>query len=615
MNQKHMNRHASGATVRSMLRQGGTIWLVLATVGLLVWGTAGVSPAGAQDEAPAEEAVEVDFADVTPGEAVFFVQRQGHTAVRDAFVESNLGKLGMDPAINEFVHGSRVGIGRMMIQGILGMYDEAETERWGEHLHSMMLPFWYEPGAMFIMADGSMGFISQTGEYAAECGEAVELLGEYGVPAPGEAGQRQAFTVTYHGIEWSGTAKDYRSWLMPDPLGQASLEDVLGDKQLFLVAWQDDTLLITTGLKAAERFSELMTTTDVDVQATAMAGNSDFQLILAETPVETWALQWFLEMDEVDMYANSPSVMVLAYLFKTLPFDYFGSVMGGTMGYEDKVFTERTFIPVTDAASASAAIFKEDGDYSDALAMVPSGAMFALAGQVDMEVASELMTGLIPAEFADAITELVAASDGNVCLFSSQRMSMTMMAFYQAMPAAVVMGVSDSDAASQAIGELTRDMGPDRQGPQTYRGVEIKRLADSVQLAVLDDRIIVSGSADLMRTAIDVAKDESGGTEAGSDAERMIALAGEGAMVYQFDVREIASFMWPMLLDMGYVDSQIGLANMPSTSKLVGLLEPNVSVFTPKEKGLYIESRGQLPLGSLLSGSGSVAFLKMMIGW
>jgi hypothetical protein len=40
------------------------------------------------------------------------------------------------------------------------------------------------------------------------------------------------------------------------------------------------------------------------------------------------------------------------------------------------------------------------------------------------------------------------------------------------------------------------------------------------------------------------------------------------------------------------------LQSMPSTNKLVRMLEPEMGVFIPVDDGLLIESRGKLPLGT-----------------
>ncbi|MHC4716988.1 MAG: hypothetical protein ACYS5V_08465, partial [Planctomycetota bacterium] len=112
-----------------------------------------------------------------PPDAVFFVERRGHQAIRPAFLDSNFGRMATDEAINQFVHDSRRRIGRMIVAQALNLADEEEIETRRKQLHELLKPFWHKPAAMFMVVDPdstgglSMGFLCQPGrEYEKSAG-------------------------------------------------------------------------------------------------------------------------------------------------------------------------------------------------------------------------------------------------------------------------------------------------------------------------------------------------------------------------------------------------------------------------------------------------------------
>ena len=61
---------------------------------------------------------------------------------------------------------------------------------------------------LFIVDEVQTG-CGRTGEYFADCQQAVDTLMAYGVPPIGQPGKRQKFTFEYAGVQWEGVAKDY----------------------------------------------------------------------------------------------------------------------------------------------------------------------------------------------------------------------------------------------------------------------------------------------------------------------------------------------------------------------------------------------------------------------
>ena len=627
---------------------------VLSVVALaaLVWVCLLAGPASTQTSTPAAPE-QTSLASYIPADAVFYVERAGHTAVREAFLASNFGELATDPAINQFVHASRVRVGELIIRNMFELDDELEIAKYQEILHEMLLPFWYEPSAMFVIVrdDGpGVGFMSQAGGYFVDCQSAVDRLMAFGVPASGGIGERQSFTFEHAGVDWQGVAKGSGQWLLPED--EEDQLEVLNDKSIFMAHWEDDMLFVALDIETATRISEMLASHGT-AAALSKAGNESYQTVMTKTVIDEWAFKWYADIEVMRTLATGP-LPGMTEMLTMLGLDGVLGV-GGTGGYVDNVFARKTYIYAPHTFGGLLQLFKPGGSYERALAMTPDTASVFLAGQLDTDVLLAMLrqamqggasgeirverravisgndgsdaeiepasavidgdsTGQPPeltgeaAEGMEALEQLLAASDGNCTVFFGD-VAGIMAGMMGGLPAGVVLGVTDHDQAAQAVESLIALAGVDEPAaPDEYRNIPIQRLDTggygpfgSFAVAIMDDRIVVAISQEALKAAIDAGLDDTGGFPVAGNGRELADLTGQGSAIFAFDLAAFAEAFWPLLMEASaseYVVVNFPLVDMPSASKLARMLGYEVAVFKPDEDGLLLDSRGQVPFAT-----------------
>ncbi len=576
-----------------------------------------------------------------PKEAVFYLERRGHQAVRKVFLASNLGKMASDDAINQFVHGSRVQIGKMIVRNMFDLDEKQAIARHQQILHKLLLPFWHNPSAMFVVLENDMksskpgmGFICVTGKYAKETRSALELLMKIGVPPAGTESTRQSFTHKSGAITWKGVAKRHSVFnLANDRLKKSD--------SLFMVHWAKDVLYVATSLRAADALGRTFTKGG---KPKNKIHSQNLRVVMKKTALKDWAFRWYFDVEMLMKKIKDDDARLY---FKALGFDDVRG-MGGVGGYADKVYTRLTYVYAPKADGGLVRIFKPGGSYKAAFAMTPSESTFCLAGQLDKKALTKMVTAMVmaskgmpfggkteitvegvggpvikpaekkvdekTAEIIKQIEVLIAASDGNVAGFVTELQAMVgMMMGGGGPPVGVMLGIKDRAKAVKAIEELINLVGgADRQNVEggvegkpvrakQYRNIPIRHIGEMVRIAVMKDRAVIALNDNALKSAIDTALDKTGGFEQDSKGEKLLKLTGDGSGIFVMDLAAITKLFWPMLMQSVQSEGAqeyFPLVSLPSTNKLVRMLGPEIAVFKPDREGLLMKSRGKIPFST-----------------
>lgn len=585
-----------------------------------------------------------------PPKAVFFVERRGHELIRQAFLASNLGKMAQDEAVRQFVHDSRVRIGRMIVAGLFDLKSNEDITRCQKLLHSLLKPFWYKPCAMYVALDEKLergpglGFICIPEEkYRKECSDALDALMKMGLPPKGKPGTRQMFTYRSGTITWRGVAKSWSEFsLSADPKKRVA---ELKDKSLFMVNWTLPLLLVATDLSAADAMEEVMAG-----PGKAKDGSASVKAVMRKTALKDWAFRWHVDVEALMRMARAKARQegeAMPAPIRAMGLDKIRGI-GGTGGYADKVYTRMTYVDAPNAVGGLVRMFKPGASYKRGLAMTPSEATFCLAGQLDTKVlltmvARSLMEDVSPPSTGPAATTrpqrrlresvakvmthlhaLAEASGGNCAVFVTELQAMMMgMLGPAGIPVGAVLDLKDREKALRAIGELVKLAGVEEEAaapggeqpgplrPRQYRNMPIRYVGDMVRLSVLKDRIVIALGDAALKAGIDTALDATGGSEPDSKGGRLAKLAGDGSAIFKMDLAALAKLFWPLLMQLAAMEpDEFPFASLPSTNKMVGLLGPEIAVFAPDAGGLLLKSRGKIPfatkmiLGFPVAGAG-----------
>ena len=620
-----------------------------------------VSLASAQT--PALAADDKGLLPMIPPDAVFFLEHRGHTAVRDAFEASNLGKMYKDEVITQFVQDSRVQFGKMIMKQMFDSpalkTDPAELQ---QTLHKVLKPFWYNPAAMYVvLTDGKteeppgVGFICAMDEKSrAEAKPALESLMQIGVPSAG-MGTRQAFKWKTDKLEWNGVAKAYNEFaLSATPDKQAG---ELKDKSLFMTCWTDKHLLVATSLSAAASMGKAMAKPDANKDK-----SESLARILKKTAQKDWAFRWYVDGDALRkaMPKDGGEGPMGGMMMTSLGLPRIHGA-GGTGGFTDNVYTRLSYIDAPGATEGVMGIIKPGGTYKTGLAMMPRQTTFVLAGQIDTAKTVAIIRSIaLAAAKAKAheeapppkeedlkggatskpaaepepkldetaskviaqLEQLAGASGGNGGIYLTDLAGLFAgMMGGSGAPVGMVLDIKDKAKATAAIEQLINLSGGTMEGrapaadgpppngqpaqPTEYRKVAIRRLSEMFRLGILEDRVVLAMSDDAFKSAVDAALDKTGGFDPEGAGAKMLQLCGQGSAMFSMDLAALAKLGWPIIST--FVEqnksADFPLASLPSTEKLVGFLGPEVAVFQPDDGGLLIKSRGKIPFATKILGT------------
>jgi len=549
-----------------------------------------------------------------PRDAVLFVERRGHAAVKKAFSASNLGKMAQDEAISSFVSGSGARIGQLIVRRLFSLKNPAEIKASRKTLHEFLNPFWHRPSAAVVLA-GKFGpdiyFVCRTGDYQKSCQTALEKLVAIAAPRQGAAGKRQAFKYASSGMIWRGVA--HSGTKFQAPRAPSKLVDTLKGKDVFMYAWRDKTLCVALSLHAADRASVILTKPD---PKKSILASESVARVAAKTHIKDWAFRWHLNLGPVfEATGTKPgSGSELGKIMSALGLGLVRGI-GGTGGYVDNVYTRLTYAD----APNSGGLFIQGGSYKKALSMTPRGAAISLAGRFSTKWIGGILTNLLAApDTADGETaenpvlthvgDLLANSNGNASMFLTNLPTiMGLMLGGGGPPIGLVLDVKDQAKAVKSLDALAKlaagpDDGKTPKSPRTYRKIRIVPLAEPLNAAVAKDCLVITANHGAMASAIDALLDGSGGSSAKSKAAKLAKLAGDGSAIFQVDMAEMAKMFWPMLIAAMHNNAQYGaaadfpLTSIPATARVARMLGPEIAVFKPDKGGLLIRSRGKIPL-------------------
>jgi hypothetical protein len=618
------------------------------------------SPAQGQTTQPVTD--DKGLLPMVPPDAVLFLEHRGHTAVKEAFEASNLGKMYKDEAITQFVQDTRVQIGQMIMKKLFDLpalkTDPAELQK---TLHKVLRSFWNNPAAMFVVIPKGnsgniipdLGFICVMDEKSrAEAKPALDSLMQIGVPSAG-TGTRQAFKWKTEKLEWNGVAMAGAEFTLsstPDKL----VED-LKDKVLFMTCWTDKHLLVAISLSAAASMGKAMAKPDAN-----MDKNETLARIVKKTALKDWAFRWFVDVDAIRK--GTPKDYLEGFSVSVPLIHIHGA--GGTGGFADNVFTRLSYIDGSGAGEGELGLIKPGGNYKAGLAMMPRQTTFMLAGQIDpAKIVSMVRARSIalakaqidaaagenskpgadskPASKPEpkldetttkviaALDKLAGATGGNGGIFITDLHALFAGYFGgSAIPEGMVLDIKDKAKATAAFNELIKLSGAEEAGQPTsatagtapaepnkpelakvYRKVTIRRIAYNgyfqIRLGIMEDRVVLAGSDDAFKTAVDAALDKKDAFDPEGDNAKMLQLCGQGSVVFSMDLAILAKVCWPLLSAVAENPSfndSIPLGSLPTTQKLVGFLGPEVAVFQPDDGGLLFKSRGKIPFATKFMG-------------
>ena len=568
-----------------------------------------------------------------PPEAVFFIERRGHEAVKEAFAASNLGKMAGDEGIQQFVHDSLAKLSALFLMEVysLGPEDILPPERLQKLLRQATEPLWYRPWAAFVTFPKDrrpgLGFLCLTGRDGKSMREALEAL-----MTAGEESSEYRRLVTYRSgpLTWRGLVPAGPETHIPTE--PELLRQFLARKTVFMVAWHSRLLCVASDVATMEAISKL-----VSAPSPSIITHPGARAVLANIGMTDWAFRWYV--DVAGMRARQPSREVGELTLMVMELDRIRG-LGGTEGPADGVWARQTYLDAPKVGPGLFRLFSRDGSYRRALAMTPQGVTFALGGQLDTEEVLTLVREVMVAESPAAkrpklglkpglgpkaekvlklLGDVAEATDGDVTIYVNEPQALLTRRRGVA-PIGVVLSLTDVGKAGKAIDELIAlAKADDKEPPQPvkrYRGVAIRCVGErpGMRIALLDDRMVLALSDSALKVAIEAALDDTGGLEPGSEGAKLMAMAGEGAGFLTLDLAGLARAGWPMLLQEAEGGSgRSPFASLPSTQKMVRLLGPEVAVFERTGDGLRIKGRGKIPfaakVGSFLIGKKVIAAL------
>lgn len=609
----------------------GQVWVGMVGLGLLA-----ASTGLAAEPTPGGEGL----AAFVPQDALVFVERRGHAAVREAMLTSNFAPIASDEAIVKFVADSRVRAGKQIVKDLFDLKEPEDVEARRKQLHEVVEALWRQPAAFCLLRDkgqSSYGAVvlCATGRYRTSCRKGLEELMKIDVPPEGVAGTKQALVYRKGEVLWTGLARHAAPFVLPKASDERA--EALREGSVFLACWVDDLLVIVTSLQAADAMSGMLSVT---APGASLVGEKAFQSVAARTHIADWAFRWHVAVkaafDGPSGDDEEPAGRAMPEELKALGLDRVVA-LGGSEGYLDKVVTRRTLV-YAPSADLSTRLIRSGGSYHQGLAMTPRGAALSLAGEIDVNVLARLMApppvprpggpaevpasqpaGAPPGRSDDpttaALARLILAGDGNAALYM-----MDLPGGFgggEGFPVGAVMGVKHPARAQQAIDALA-EMLPAGKGPadepdesdpasqpasrpasapakpELYRAIPIRR-AGLAEIALLKDRVVVGFSPGALKAGLDAALDNSGGLPADGKTRALADLAGPGALLARIDMSAMVKILWPLLRDQGH-GSDFPLASLPTTEKMISLLGSEVAVVESLDEGILLKSRGHVPL-------------------
>ena len=624
--------------------------------------------------AQAPAAAGPELSSMIPPEAVFWLERHGHTAVKPAFDGSNLGQLAHDAVMNKFIHETRVKIGRMIVKGMFQLEAEADINSHQETLHKFLLPFWYNNCATFAIVKKeshgpAMGFYCVTGQYQKECKAAVEAMMKVGVPAEGAAGERQAFTYASGALKWSGVAKQDEEWTIAKDDKERA--EQFKKSSLFMAAWSGDLLLVATGIDAADAAGKMLP--GAANRPASKSASAGYQAVLSQTPLKDWAFRWYVDLEQLrKLIGGSEGGMYGGMMMNLMGIDGMRSI-GGVGGYCDNVFTRVTFVDAPTPAGVLS-LLARDGSYKAGLAMLPPNCPLAVAVQIDAQALPQWIRQTMisqkqqmammrarmeqsrqeweqareeggespasmpsarpatqpakptsmPAVKLDEGEEKLLKQIETICQAGTGAGSLAITELPDMRgqgpsgpPICFVIELKDAAKAAKVIDEAIKSGDSAGAEPVTHSGVAIRNISDSMLVAVAKNRLIFAGTESAMKAAIGVAL-EAPTSGPSPQMARMRALTGDGSAIIQLDLPALAKWLLPTFAGLfGFAredDSPLG--QLPETDKIAGLLGPEIIVIQPARNGWLFKSRGTVPFLTkilLMQGSGATFLIPMMM--
>jgi len=511
------------------------------------------------------------FAQFAPADALLFIERAGHDAVRGAFDASNLGEMVHDPVMEKFImQFLRPRVVEVLAEAVLddrggpSRPNEKERDRLRALMQPLLTPLWTNPSAIFLLPPPgqstefpkNFGLICVIGPTERkEPQAALDTLMTDVIGGP--SATRQPFKWSTGKLTWSGVAFSSKKFGKL-PSEATKLKTALADKDMLLVCWTDDYLLAATSLEAAQAWEwGLGRAADYHL----LAAEPDFQTVMAKSDTANWALRWFVNTAAI--VRMMPDAATPTDTERTLTALGLWDVraVGGVLGYENKTVVYRTYVLSPKTRRGLLRLFAEGGSYKPALEMMPRTATAALAGQVDPQAVAALIRSVVSerergrlddkatlsgtaALALKRIDAIAAGSNGHAGVFMGTINLMDLMND-SSLPLGLVLGMTDEQAATDALASLRALVARPRGGEpndsdreaaaKTYREVAVHPLGTDVHAAVMADRLIVGLSPQAVRMAIDAAKDgddkdtkSKGAFAEGSKGQAYLAQAGAG---------------------------------------------------------------------------------------
>ncbi len=561
---------------------------------------------------------DVGLLTMMPKEAFFFVERQGHTAVKPAMQASSLGRLAGDDAVLQFVHATRDKIETLMVRSMLELNGPNLDQR-RQAFHQFLRPFWYQPCAMYLVyqkeGDPGVSLVCLPGQYAEDARKGLDSLLSADVKPADQDAPRHSFTYKTGWTVWKGVA-----WAQqPFKLGGDQAAQVEAIRQarakVLLALWDGPVLRLTTDLFVADLVGKREPTR----QDLSMAAKPSVQTVLNKTRLGQWAFRWHVDVEHLFAQAGQGD---LPRELEVLGLRAIRGV-GGCEGYEGKFYARKTYVDCPGGCKGLLQAFRPGGSYQQALAMVPPEVTFCLAGELNTQPLLQMVRTLAggaappgqPAQDSEpqavikAVERLAGASTGHVALFVTDLQSMV-AGMGRDFPLGAVLGIKDPAGARAAVQDLMKlapEAGePDENQPpalKEYRKVPLLRMGRNPTLywAVLEDRVIAAFSDNTLKAALDAALDKMGGLPSEGKAKALAEELGKGEAFFLFDLAAVTKLIWPMLMPMAQnpnMSEDFPLASLPSTNKIVSFLGPEVAVFQADAGGLLLNSRGTVPFAT-----------------
>jgi hypothetical protein len=418
---------------------------------------------------------------------------------------------------------------------------------------------------------------------------AVDGILEGVVKHPGNSWEsRLLFTWTAGASEWRGIAISTDRIELTDAqkADPDKLRKAVGDDLVVLVSTSHPLLLLADSFETAEAMSAAFSAGARKPPSWLASADR----VWTASQMQHWAIRWYVDLAWVRKHLQkSADAKRTAKQLELLGLEKMAG-LGGHSGYADGYWAHTAMIELGGVERGLAGALAPGGDYRDAVKLLPTSSVVALAGTFDAQAVMKMVQGLDEMERHGELTEKDRLSMQGIAKLHQAGTGQWFLSLGDDRAVGgelyFVGGVKDRKVAREAMEQVAKSQG--RKPKWTRSGKYELINTEEPAMGLGPDRFVLGQSAEGLKWAvesIDAQKPDK-------QVLQLARLAGPGQAVFYADSKEFIEKAWPMV---GFMYHK-PLVVVPSIDKVGPLLTPEVFILQRVEGGIRMTGRGTLPL-------------------